>query len=246
MTESAYGTVTGVDGVNYRVYVLLEGVATGSGPGIPVDVGTFGPRDGQRVTHGPLPTVGTRGLILFPRGDPRNGVWICSVAGPLNSATTTRAGFTQVDYTAEWSGYWHMRDNGGNEVFTWPDGSSLTLGSAPSPTRTIVGSNQAPSVQPFSQAQRVVAAPGPFPFALQMASGLTISGDTAGNLTVTVPSTSQLVNIGALSETLHKLVTDTFVALFNAHVHPDPQGGTSGPPTTSMTNANLTTVLTAG
>ena len=248
MTESAYGTVTSVDAANYRVNVILDGFATGSGPGLPVDVGTLGPRDGARVTHGPLPTVGTRGLLLFPRGDPRNGVWVCSVAGPINSAIATRPGQSQVHYTADWSGYWHMRDNGGNEVFTWPDGSSLTLGAAPAPTRTVVGANQTPTVQAFSQAQRVASPPSAFPFSLKMASGLVISGDASGDLTITVPSTAQTVSIGALGETLHKLVTDVFVSLFNGHTHPGVQSGGSstGAPNQTMTSVHLTTVLTAG
>lgn len=37
-----------------------------------------------------------------------------------------------------------------------------------------------------------------------------------------------------------KLVNDTFVTLFNAHVHTDPLSGVTGTPTVPMTPANLT------
>lgn len=248
MMHAAYGTVTALDPTNYRVFVLLEGVATGQGPTVPVDIGTHGPRTPLLIHQSPLPTVGTRGVVLFPRADPRNGVWICSVAGPLNSASTTRPGFAQVKYDSEWSGYWHLRDNGGNEVVTWPDGSSLTVGTAPVPTRTVLSPSQAPVQQTFGQAQRVATPPSPFPLTLKTASGVTISTDVSGNVTIQVPSTSQVVNIGGLGETLHKLVTDVFVSLFNSHTHGNvqPGGSNTGPPTPTMTSADLTTVLTAG
>ena len=60
------GTVVSQDGANHRVNVIMEGVAGGSMATLSVDVGTDGPRDGLRIEQPPLPTKGTRGLILFP------------------------------------------------------------------------------------------------------------------------------------------------------------------------------------
>ena len=90
----ATGMVTSQDGDRYRVYVMLDGAALGQMPALGVCVGTHGPRDGVRVKAAPLPTKGTRGVILFPRGDIRNGVWVCSVEGPENDALPGKPGLT--------------------------------------------------------------------------------------------------------------------------------------------------------
>lgn len=249
MTPSAIGTVTATDETGYRVYVLLEGFAGGSSPTIPVEVLTHGPRDALRIKQTALPTPGTRGLILFARGDPRSGVWVGSLSGPLNTASTTRPGFGQVDYTSEWSGYWHLRDNGGNEITTWPDGSSLTVGTAPTPTRYVVDSSQRRVQAGVTQAQRVAVTPSPYPFSFTSAAGVTIKGDAFGNLTLQVPSTLKTISLGALPDvlagSLSKVVIETFKALFNAHTHSGVQAGgaSTGVPTTPMGTTHLSTVV---
>lgn len=246
--RTAMATVTSQDGANYRVNVILEGMAGGSMPTVSVDVLTHGPRDGLRIEQHPLPTKGTRGIVLFPRDDPRSGVWIGATAGPLLDASTTRPGFENVHYSARWSGFWRLQDEQGNEVLAWPDGSTLTVGTAPQATRHVVTGPGQQEQQPFSQVQRVKTPPGAFPFNLKTASGVQITIDGTGNVSVLVPTTSQVINLGAIGEALHKLVNDTFLSLFNIHTHGGvlPGGSSTDVPAPQMTSTNLTTVLTAG
>ncbi len=70
------------------------------------------------------------------------------------------------------------------------------------------------------------------------------------NLTATsqVNLTAPAINIGSQGESLLALVNSLFMALFNAHVHGGVQAGsgTSAPPVTPMTSAQLTTALKGG
>ncbi|WP_175104390.1 phage baseplate assembly protein V [Pararobbsia alpina] len=63
-----------------------------------------------------------------------------------------------------------------------------------------------------------------------------------GTATVTAPS----ISLGATGQTLLQFVTSAFVALFNGHTHPDPQGGNSLPPTQQMSGAQLTSTVKGG
>lgn len=53
------------------------------------------------------------------------------------------------------------------------------------------------------------------------------------------------IDVGNLGNTLHTLVTDAFVALFNNHTHNDAQGGVTGVPNSTMGASHLTAVLKA-
>ena len=187
MPPFATGTVVGQAGDSYGVNVLLDGRLGGSGPTLPVDVGTHGPRDGLRVEQPPLPTKGTRGLIAFPHGDHRNGIWICSISGPLHDALTSRNGLENVSYQSHFSGFWRMLDEGGNLTIAWPDGSSLTVGVAPQPTRHIVTAGQQRQTVPFTQGQRVASTPSPMPLVYNHASGLTLTISAGGAVTLAMP-----------------------------------------------------------
>ncbi len=72
-------------------------------------------------------------------------------------------------------------------------------------------------------------------------TGNTLNIVSSSQVNVKAP-TINLENTGAL---LYKLVNETFMNLFNAHVHTDPQGGSTGAPVTPMTTANLTSVTKA-
>ena len=248
----AIGTVTSQDGANYRLNVILEGYAGGQMSTVSIDVLTHGPRDALRGEFPPLPTPGTRGLVVFPRSDPRSGIWVGSTAGPLMDAITTRPGFENVAYSARYSGFWHLQDEQGNETTVWPDGTQLTVGTAPTPSRHIVegqpGAGQQQQQAAFVQAQRVAKAPGPFPVTLQHASGTVLTIKPDGSVSLLVPSLEQLVDVGAIGEILRKLVNDTFLPLFNQHVHGGilPGGSNTDVPAPQMTAEQLTTVLTAG
>lgn len=58
--------------------------------------------------------------------------------------------------------------------------------------------------------------------------------------------TAPTIKLGASGQTLLQFVTSAFMALFNGHTHPDPQGGNSSPPTQQMTSAHLTSTITGG
>lgn len=90
-------------------------------------------------------------------------------------------------------------------------------------------------------------------------TGIVVTGALAvdvecpnGNVTIHAPNgtvavNAQAIHVGADGATLHKLVHDAFVALFNGHTHSGvvSGGGTSGVPVQPMTAAHTTSNLTA-
>jgi hypothetical protein len=265
-TPSALATVLGQDGDAYRVVVVLEGFAGGQGPTVPVTVLTHGPRDALRIKQPPLPTKGTRGLVLFPRGDPRNGVWIGAVDGPMNDASATQVGMENIDYESHFSGYWRMLDESGNLTVTWPDGSNVSVGSPPAAaTRHVVTAGQQRQQVSFAQADRVKSAPGAMPMVLRHASGAQVQVAANGDVSITSPHNVTIVasgavtinaqnaaaqiSIGGTGESLLALMTSAAAAIFNAHQHSgvQPGGGNSGGPTTTIAGSPaLTSTLVAG
>ena len=65
--------------------------------------------------------------------------------------------------------------------------------------------------------------------------------------TTSVSVTAPQIHLGGEGDTLHKLVTDAMVALFNTHVHSgvQPGGGNTGVPNVPMTALQLTSVVSA-
>ncbi len=149
------------------------------------------------------------------------------------------------------------------------------LSALPTPTRHTLDGNQAPQRTPFTAAERVPNPPGPFPFtfthqtgatasvsaagsvlveaasgqtATVEANGATIVIDASGNVTVTSPGTAAVtapnIQLGD-GGTLQELMNATAMAAFNAHVHSDPQGGTTGVPTVAMGSSDLTSIVKA-
>jgi len=51
------------------------------------------------------------------------------------------------------------------------------------------------------------------------------------------------IDAGNLGGTLHTLVHDAFMALYNGHTHPDAQGGNTGAPSQQMGASHMTTIL---
>lgn len=178
----AIATVVSQDGDSYGVNVILDGTMAGQMPSLPVSVGTHGPRDALRGQWPGLPTKGTRGLVVFPRGDVRNGIWICAVAGPFNDSSAHVPGAENIHYEARYSGYWNWQDEQGQEATVWPDGTQMLIGPAavPTVTRHTVNAQQVRQATPFGQNERVPAAPGAFPLTLNHPTGaqasLTVSG----------------------------------------------------------------------
>ena len=248
------GMVIAQDGTNHGVMVLLEGpggAAQGIGGPLSVQVGTHGPRDAMRIQADPLPSVGTRGLIMFPRSDIRNGVWVCSLSATLNSASPFTPGFTSGKYEAQYSGLWRLDDEAGQTTTVWPDGSSLVVsasGAVPSVTRYIVDPTNAvnPKVaQSFAQSTRVKSAPSAYTAVYTHASGAKLTISPAGAITANVAA-GQLFNFeqgGATASDALALVSKLVMA-FNAHKHSGITTG-SGQSGTPVTTWNASTIESA-
>lgn len=217
-----------------------------------MQVGTSGPRDAVRIKADALPTRGTRGVVLFPRGDVRNGIWLCAFGATLNDASPFVAANPNDDYEALWSGTWRLDAEDGTHVTVLPDGSTLVIGPAapavPVPVRHVVDTSQSPPriAVPFSQAERVPTAPAPFPFSYSRTDGLSIAADAAGNLTVNVPDGANvnLTQGGLTAEDFVALVSK-LVAAFNAHVHSGVMAGGSDTavPVSQWTDSTIASVF---
>jgi hypothetical protein len=219
----------------HAVYVMLR---SGESPVLPIQVGTHGPNDALRGHHRPLPGRGTWGLIAFPHGSAQNGVWVTSYATNSQDAVTAGPGDTAVDYHSHLSGYHRLLDQNGNLAEVFPDGSSYVVGNGgtvPTFYRHIVDSTGARIRVPFTQAERRPTAAPPMPRVFTGPGGSTISV-TADGVVNEFSASGQRVNIGAMGDTLYRLIDERFVALFNSHQHTNVTsgGGVSGPPQVSQ------------
>jgi phage baseplate assembly protein gpV len=84
-----------------------------------------------------------------------------------------------------------------------------------------------------------------------MTANITGNADTTAaqaNVTASQSAsvTAPTIKLGASGQTLLQFVTSAFVSLFNSHTHPDPQGGSSSPPTQQMSGSHLTSTVTGG
>lgn len=223
--------------------VLLDGPFAGGGV-LTVDVGSPGPRDQMRGHYGPLPTPGTRGVVAFPRGDMRVGVWLCAVSGPSMSANPRQPGVVSSDsYTAYWSGLWHYRNENGREQTVWPDGTAFLVGfDSPSPPgRWTIGADQKPQYVGFSQAQRVADPPGAFQLRIVGAAGWLVDLRADGDVVLTCAGGASIGMSGTVVTVTGELrATGAITAGYGGagqvgvttHDHSDvqPGGGSSGPP----------------
>ena len=160
--------------------------------GHPVKMG-YDQADGLRIRQRALPGKGTWGIVVFPNGDQRNGVWICSINSILVDAITSGPGDDFVEYFSHWSGYWDYLSENGDKSITFPDGTSITITESGSPAQTyrhIVDQNQQQQRIPVAQTDRI---PAPAPakiINITHASGTKAVIDALGNLTVTVVGAS--------------------------------------------------------
>lgn len=108
------------------------------------------------------------------------------------------------------------------------------------------------SIAIASEQNLSVSAQGDVTFTVQGSTTINSTGNctlnSQGNLALTAMG-SLVINatssaISAVGGTIHKLVTDALVALFNSHTHPV-SGGTAGPPNQQMTSAQLTSTFEA-
>lgn len=168
----AMAMVVSQDPDHYAVNVTIQGIFGGQMPTLPVKVLTHGPRDGVRGIFPALPTVGTWGLVLFPRGDIRNGHWAGATDPNLIDASTHAPGLGGTEYSAHFGGGWSWLGMDGTRAEVFPDGTSLLLGSAmPTPTRHTLTDKQARVRTPFTAGQRVSVVPGAFEAVLTHPTG---------------------------------------------------------------------------
>ncbi len=241
----------------------------------PVQILLPGPADALRIKQPPMPSRGTIGVVLFLNNDIRNGVWLGSLPGGIYDALSSPADSPFLDYESHWSGFWRSLDASGNTTTTWPDGSQAIVGSAFAPTKHIQDASTGQRVSVARTASDYPAPPAPLPMAINHKSGskvtissagavevsavagqtitltsnsATIQIDSSGNVLLTSPATIkataptiQLGNGG----TLQALLTEAALVWMEGHVHSDPQGGTTGVPTTSPPASGSTSIVSA-
>lgn len=169
----------------------------GNLPGFPVKLGFNGAADALRIDQDPLPGIGTWGVVAFPSGDQRNGVWLCSVLPSKMSAYNYNGQAIDpfMRYHAHWSGFWSLMDGSGNTALQWPEGSWLSFssgGTLPTVYRTVVQNNQAQQIA-YTMSDRVSGSPSPFQMSFhQGGSGLVATLSPSGSLLVSGGSISSL------------------------------------------------------
>lgn len=173
-----------------RVQVVFG--STGQQPSFTVQMGLdYG--DTLRVRQKPLPSLGSWGVIAFPRGDYRNGVWLCTYLQSQMDALTYAGQKTDpfIDMEAHYSGYWRQLDGKGQESKQWPDGSFFNASSGagaavltlPTVYRHIVENNVQKRV-PYTRQDRIPNPPGAFGFAFVHQTGTLATIGPSGNALV--------------------------------------------------------------
>lgn len=185
---------------------------------IKIQYGHAGPADALRISQKPMPGIGTWGVVSFPAGDIRNGIWIRSYyPSQIDAIHTTGGNATDptdpfIDYDAHFSGHWRLLDGYGNLAEQWPDGSYFVLGSGnalPTTYRHIVSSGQQQLGVPFTFAQRVPNPPAPLQWLYQQATSGAVGGtsfglDRSGNVTVSGgPIATLTVKFGGATLTIN-------------------------------------------
>lgn len=179
--------------------VLVSYKSSQQGPSFPVQV--LRPYiDGLRVRQHPLPVPGSWGLIAFPYGDTRNGIWLGAIApSQIDALTLTTSGTASaldpyIDYESHFSGYWWLRDGSGNYAEQFPDGSYLTVASGtalPKTFRHTVEDNLQKSVE-FTVGDRITTVPTAYNFQLVHKTGTMLKVDSSGIVTVSGASGATL------------------------------------------------------
>lgn len=255
---------------NGAVGVLLN--TTGQGMPAPVKVLYYGPADSLRINQQPLPGVGSLGLLAFPHGDIRNGVWMGTILqSGIDAITSTSSGVGPTDaldaftrFTSHWSGHAELLDAFGQTATQWIDGSYLAVASDAGPsgvpefpmlTRHVVNDGQVRMRQITGFDDRVdeVQDP-PFNFGFAHASGTNIYIDPDGSLTVSgvgdmTYSTSGDVNVsasGAITLTASGQMTLTAEQRMALNSSQDIDFTSNGGNVNITVNSGQTVTVTAG
>lgn len=174
--------VVSVDANKRRMVVQLPSAQSAE-----VRMGYHGPADAVRVSHKAMPSRGSWGLVAFPYGDNRAGIWVCSTYPALVDAITTQTD-QFAEYDSHWSGAYEFMDQNGQWLKSFPDGTFLLVsGSATKPTmyRHTVDQNQVQQFTAFPDSERIPSPPSPRYFHINHGSGTVAEIDPSGNTTVT-------------------------------------------------------------
>ena len=154
--------------------------------------------DALRVKQKPLPQVGTWGLVVFPYGDIRNGLWLGAyLPSAMDALTGTQASGQAatdpfIDYEAHFSGDWRLLDGLGNLSKQFADGSFIIGASGttlPTVYRHTVDANNAQETLAYTRGDRIPAPPSPFNFIFQHATGTKLEVNSSGAVSVSGIST---------------------------------------------------------
>lgn len=236
------GIVIGYNAID-QDSVLVMFPNSGQIVGYPVKILHHGPADMFRVKQAPLPMRGTWGLVAFPDGDIRNGIWLGAYYPSKQNAVTSPPNDPTVEYDAHYSGDWRYLDGTGAAARQWADGSYFVAGNAgvlPTIYRQLVNTAQQVVRTVFSQSTRVPSPPAAFPFKFVHASGTSISVDVSGNAHIDLAAGKTLqITQGGGSPTDFLTLVSKLVTAFNNHVHGDPQGGNTTVPTVPWTSSTV-------
>lgn len=231
-----------------------------------------GPADAVRVSHLALPGRGTWGLVAFPFGDDRAGVWLGSTYPMFMDALTTDND-PFMEYNSHWSGAYELLNQAGEWCKSFPDGTFLQVsGSTAKPTlyRHTVDENQVQQSTVFPDNERVPNPPSPFNILISHSTGATVLIDVSGSIIATaakgyvvqanangasftltadgaitgnVASGEQILLSAGGAATSYTLVrTDLLMAYINGHVH---SNGNDGDDTGTPVVAMTTAVQSA-
>lgn len=251
--------VLSADPKSHGVRVVL---ASGQSPAWPVRVLHKGSADGMTVSHHALPRPGSWGLVAFPGGDNRSGVWLgaLNLCGVDAYSTETDANLA---LDSHWSGNFEQTTGDGEWTHSFSDGSFIQVASSttkPVLNRHVVDAAQNRNLVPFPDSQRIANPPSARYFTITHASGATITIDPTGDVSITAAGSNEsavtmtaagtitvnaasAVDLGAFGAAVYRLVDERFVTLFNSHTHPANGAVTSTPmavgtQTTSTTKAS--------
>ena len=250
--------IVSVDAVRRRLNCRFK---SGAGPGIPVRMGLQGAADGVRVNQSPMPGPLTWGLVAFPGGDSRSGVWITSVYTSDVDAFTGD-GDPYINYQSHWSGAYDLLDGNGQRWSGTPDGSYWCQAQTPGPptlTKHVVDATQTRVPKAVTPASLVTTAPAPMPWRYHHASGTQVDIADDGHITIQIAAVGVVVEISAVGAVTFSLpagqtfdvtgggsagdalaLVSKLVTAFNAHLHED---GGAGVPTVPWTAATIQSAL---
>lgn len=238
--------------VNDSLTVLLHSAQL---TGFEVSMLYHGAADGLRLNKKPLPSRGTWGLVVFPNGDSRNGMWLGAYHPNLQTSVPADASDPFMDYESHQSGHYQLLDQFGNYLRSYADGSTETVnasgGAVPTTYRYIVDGNQQQQRVAFPYSQRVANPPAPFARSYVQATsgsngGHTQTVDASGNYDLGFLA-SRFLNItqGGAAATDFLGLVSKLVSAFNSHVHTGVTTGNSntGTPASPWTSTTIKSTI---